>query len=178
MNRKYMDACLNPVRQRILQVLLEKKEASPAQLLEILSDIPRASMYRHIKILQDAGIIEIAKEIPKRGTLEKYYTIAAPNPAMQSNRDVNQAVQTALMALSGDFSRYLADEKNDPKKDMLTVAQATLMLSDEEFAEFLTEYSKLLARYISKTAGENRKERRITFLSAPPAGMENFLASD
>lgn len=163
----YMDACLNPVRQRILQVLLEKKEASPAQLLEILSDIPRASLYRHIKILLEAGVIEIAREIPKRGTVEKYYTIAAPNPTMQSNENVNQAIQTTLMTLSGDFSRYLADEKNDPQKDMLTVAQATLMLSDEEFAEFLTEYSKLLAGYISKTAEDGRKERRITFISAP-----------
>ena len=168
MKNGYMDACLNPIRQRILQVLLEKKEASPVQLLEILSDIPRASLYRHIKILLEAGVIEIAREIPKRGTIEKYYTIAAPNPAMQSNGNVNQAIQTALMALSGDFDRYLAEEKNDPQRDMLTVAQATLMLSDEEFAEFLTEYSKLLARYISKPAGEDRKERRITFISAPP----------
>lgn len=172
MKNEYMDACLNPVRQRILQVLLEKKEASPAQLLEILSDIPRASLYRHIKILQDAGIIEIAREVPKRGALEKYYTIAAPNPAMQSNGDVNQAIQTALMALSGDFSRYLADDKNDPKQDMLTVAQATLMLSDEEFSEFLTEYSGLLSKYIPKQAGKNRKTRRITFISAPPMNME------
>jgi hypothetical protein len=29
----YIDACLNPVRQRILQVLIEKKEASAAQIL-------------------------------------------------------------------------------------------------------------------------------------------------
>ena len=65
----YIDACLNPVRQRILQVLIEKKEASAAQILEVLTDIPRASLYRHIKILADAGVIEAVREVPKRGSV-------------------------------------------------------------------------------------------------------------
>lgn len=77
MKDTYIDACLNPVRQRILQVLIEKKEASAVQILEVLTDIPRASLYRHIKILADAGVIEAVREVPKRGSVEKFYALAA-----------------------------------------------------------------------------------------------------
>jgi len=167
MRDTYIDACLNPVRQRILQVFIEKKEASAAQILEVLTDIPRASLYRHIKILADAGVIETVREVPKRGSVEKFYALAAPPAEAKTNAGMNQMIQSALIALANDFSRYFLEEGKDPQKDMLTVGQATLMLSDEEFVTFLTEYSQLLAKYLHNKPSDERKTRKITFISSP-----------
>ena len=167
MKDTYIDACLNPVRQRILQVLIEKKEASAVQILEVLTDIPRASLYRHIKILADAGVIEAVREVPKRGSVEKFYALAAPPAEERTNAGMNQMIQAALIALENDFSRYFSEGENDPQKDMLTVGQATLMLSDEEFTTFLTEYSQMLAKYIHNKSSKERKTRKITFISSP-----------
>ncbi len=167
MKNSYIDACLNPVRQRILQVLIEKKEASAAQILEILTDIPRASLYRHIKILADAGVIEAVREVPKRGSVEKFYALAAPPAEAKSNEGMNQMIQSALIAIANDFSCYFSEGEKDPQKDMLTVGQATLMLSDEEFVAFLTEYSNLLAKFLHHKPSEERKTRKITFISSP-----------
>jgi hypothetical protein len=133
----YIDACLNPVRQRILQVLIEKKEASAAQILEVLTDIPRASLYRHIKILADAGVIEAVREVPKRGSVEKFYALAAPPADAKTNEGMNQMIQ------------------------------ATLMLSDEEFTAFLAEYSQMLAKFLHNKPSAERKTRKITFISSP-----------
>ena len=167
MKDSYIDACLHPIRQRILQVLLEKKEASAAQIQESLSDIPRASLYRHIKVLAECGVIEAVREVPKRGSAEKFYTVCAPPADAQTNENMNRMIQATLLRLANDFSGYLADEEHDPKQDLLTVGQATLLLSDEEFAAFLTEYSQVLAKYLPNRAGEGRKVRKITFLSSP-----------
>mgnify|MGYP000910849194 FL=1 len=133
----YIDACLNPVRQRILQVLIEKKEASAAQILEVLTDIPRASLYRHIKILADAGVIEAVREVPKRGSVEKFYALAAPPADAKTNEGMNQMIQ------------------------------ATLMLSDEEFTAFLAEYSQMLTKFLHNKPSAERKTRKITFISSP-----------
>ena len=156
----YIDACLNPVRQRILQVLIEKKEASAAQILEVLTDIPRASLYRHIKILADAGVIEAVREVPKRGSVEKFYALAAPPADAKTNEGMNQMIQAALIALANDFSRYFSEGGNDPQKDMLTV-------SDEEFTAFLAEYSQMLAKFLHNKPSAERKTRKITFISSP-----------
>lgn len=163
----YIDACLNPVRQRILQVLIEKKEASAAQILEVLTDIPRASLYRHIKILADAGVIEAVREVPKRGSVEKFYALAAPPADAKTNEGMNQMIQAALIALANDFSRYFSEGGNDPQKDMLTLGQATLMLSDEEFTAFLAEYSQMLAKFLRNKPSAERKTHKITFISSP-----------
>ena len=167
MNANLADVCFNPVRQRILQVVLKSKEATTSQILEILSDVPRASLYRHIKILLDAGIIEVVKETPKRGSIEKSYSIAAPDGDCESNEEANRTIQTTLFALANDFSVYLSDEKNDPQKDMLTVGSATLMLSDKEYLDFLSAYAQLIQKHLTNEPSEGRKARKITFISSP-----------
>lgn len=167
MKANLADVCFNPVRQRILQVVLNSKEATTSQILEILSDVPRASLYRHIKILLDAGIIEVVKETPKRGSIEKSYSIAAPEGNCESNEEVSRTIQATLFALANDFSVYLSDEKNDPQKDMLTVGSATLMLSDEEYLDFLSAYAQLIQKHLANEPSEGRKARKITFISSP-----------
>ena len=71
MGKDYIDILLNPVRQRIIQALMIRKEATSAQILEQLKDVSRASLYRHIKVLLDAGIIQEVKEETRRGAEEK-----------------------------------------------------------------------------------------------------------
>ena len=51
MKKDYMEACMNSTRQRIIQVIMINKEATSAEIGEELQDIPRASLYRHIKVL-------------------------------------------------------------------------------------------------------------------------------
>jgi DNA-binding transcriptional ArsR family regulator len=167
MKDKYIEACMNPIRQRILQVIIEMQEASSAMILEALSDIPRASMYRHIKVLLDAEVIEVSKEIPKRGSTEKFYKISSSSFGNESNESINKMIQIALLNISSDFSKYLANQENDPVKDMLTVGSVVMLATDEEYAEFYSEYGKLLQKYIKNKPETDRKTRKVTFISSP-----------
>ena len=58
MKEDIMEVLMNPTHQRILQVLLAKGTGTTAVIREELSDIPPASLYRHVKRLLDAGLIE------------------------------------------------------------------------------------------------------------------------
>ena len=162
-----MEACMNSTRQRIIQVIMIKKEATSAEIGEELQDIPRASLYRHIKVLLDAKIITVVKEEFKRGSVEKTYAIAPQMPYDNTNEEYNSLIQSALMGLQGDFYRYFNGDNPDPQRDLLTVGTASLMMSDEEMMEFIKAYGNLLQKYMSNKPVEGRKERKVTLVISP-----------
>ena len=167
MKKDYMEACLNATRQRIIQTIMIKKEATSAEIGEELQDIPRASLYRHIKVLLDAKIITVVKEEFKRGSVEKTYAIAPQMPYDNTNEEYNSLIQSALMGLQGDFYRYFNGDNPDPQRDLLTVGTASLMMSDEEMMEFIKAYGNLLQKYMSNKPVEGRKVRKVTLVISP-----------
>ena len=167
MKKDYIEACMNSTRQRIIQVIMINKEATSAEIGEELQDIPRASLYRHIKVLLDAGIITVVKEEVKRGSVEKTYAIAPQMPYGDTNEEYNSLIQSALMGLQGEFYRYFSGENPDPQRDLLTVGSASLMMSDEEMMEFIKAYGELLQRYMPNKPAEGRKVRKITLVVSP-----------
>lgn len=167
MNNKYMEACMNSTRQRIIQVIMTKKEATSGEIGEELPDIPRASLYRHIKVLLDAEVIVVVREAFKRGSVEKTYAIAPQMPYEDTNEEYNSLIQSVLMGLQGEFYRYFSGEDPDPQRDLLTVGSASLVMSDEEMIDFLTAYGELLQKYMPNKPGEGRKVRKVTVVVSP-----------
>lgn len=167
MKKDYLEACMNSTRQRIIQVIMIKKEATSAEIGAELPDIPRASLYRHIKVLLDAEIIVVVKEEFKRGSVEKTYAIASKKPYGDTKEEYNRLIQSALMGLQGEFHRYFNGENPDPQRDLLTVGSASFMMSDEEMMEFITAYGQLIQKYMQNRPLESRKVRKITLVISP-----------
>lgn len=167
MKKDYMKACMNPTRQRIIQVIMIKKEATSADIGEELPDIPRASLYRHIKVLLDAEVITVVKEEFKRGSMEKTYAIATQMPYEDTNEEYNSLIQSALMGLQGEFYRYFNGENPDPQRDLLTLGSASMMMSDEEMMEFIKAYGELIQRYMLNKSAGGRKIRKVTLVISP-----------
>ena len=137
-----MEACMNATRQRIIQAIMIKKEAT-------------------------AEIITVVKEEFKRGSVEKTYAIAPQMPYDDTNEEYNSLIQSALMGLQGDFYRYFNGDNPDPQRDLLTVGTASLMMSDEEMMEFIKAYGNLLQKYMSNKPVEGRKVRKVTLVISP-----------
>ncbi|MGO4276295.1 helix-turn-helix domain-containing protein, partial [Paenibacillus sp. TAF58] len=68
---------LHPVRMKISQALMRNKETglTSLEMVKIIKDVPQATLYRHIQVLLDAGVIRITKEKKVRSISEKYYTL-------------------------------------------------------------------------------------------------------
>lgn len=158
---------MNSTRQRIMQVIMTKKEATSAEIGEELPDVPRASLYRYIKVLLDAKVIVVVREAFKRGSVEKTYAIASQMPYEDSNEEYNSLIQSALMGLQGEFHRYFCGENPDPQRDLLTVGSASLVMSDEEMKDFITAYGELIRKYMPNKPVEGRKVRKVTLIVSP-----------
>ena len=167
--RDFAKIAMNPVRQRIIQYLLLNGKGTAGEIKEELSDIPTASLYRHIKILLEGGCIEVLEEKKIRGTVEKTYgLIAQPMGAAPGQEEVAQLIQSSLMSIMISFRQYFSENKEaDPSKDMIFMSASTLLLTEAEFMEMTGRMGAVINDYIQNKPGQGRQPRRLTMISSP-----------
>ncbi|MGO5051486.1 helix-turn-helix domain-containing protein [Lachnospiraceae bacterium LCP25S3_G4] len=166
--KKITAVMMHPVRLRIIQAIALKEEATTAQIATELSDIPPATLYRHMRTLEGYHLIKVVKEIPKRGTVEKVFVI---NPdAFPKENEIEQGEQlinATFLSLTNSFHQYFASGNVDMVSDHLFLGTSTLLLSDEEMEDFTAKIGSILNEYLQNKTTETRKPRRITFISSP-----------
>ena len=156
---------MNPVRQRIFQYFLLHDTGTVKELRKALPDIPSASLYRHIKILADSAILTVVGENRIRGTVESVYRLNKDAMAMEN--ESGTAVQMSLLSICASFAKYFSTGNAEPQKDMLLLTNCTLLLTDEEFSEYLSEINQVTVKFMKQAPSESSKMRRITLISAP-----------
>lgn len=113
---------MNPARLRILEYFILHESATVAEMRRELSDIPQASLYRHMSTLVGDGWLVIESEEKKRGATERRYRLK-PSVGKGEKTDYMQ-VFDVLMSLMATFKRYFAKPDCDPVRDMLSVGTA------------------------------------------------------
>lgn len=174
MKESMVDVIMHPVRMRIIQKLINH-QLTAQQLMELLPDIPQASLYRNIKKLVDAEVIHIVEETPIRGTVEKLYSIHNPATATLDPEEVKNLSKDEQMSifikylvnLMGEFERYLTEGNVDYIADGVSFRQATLYLSDEEFRGFLDELRAVYAKALEKKSAKGRRSRTFANIIIP-----------
>ena len=168
MDKDFMKVIMNPVRQRILQYLIIHGEGTTKDIGTELSDIPTASLYRHIKMLHEHNCIEVVSEKKLRGTIERTWKLVE-NPMGEdpSIQDVSLLVQKGLLSLMTSFQKYLSSDNPTPEKDLLSLSTSTILMTDEEFMMFMQKIGNVYNEVIYNQPAEGRKPRRLTFISSP-----------
>lgn len=158
---------LNPIRMRIIQALSMQGEATSNDLSEKISDIPRTTLYRHIKILIDHDIISVVSEERIRGSVER--TLALNTGKLIAQNSIENAAENAfgfLMSNYAKFHQYFNGENPNPGRDKIFLNNTVLMMNDAEFDAFLGELRDLLIKY-NFSAEEGRSARDLSIISAP-----------
>lgn len=161
---------MNPIRSRIIQYLSIHKEATAGILSELISDVPRTTLYRHINILMKSNLLIVVSEKKIRGSLEKTYALNIE--AISKENTVENATRNAygfLMKIYADFDRYFEMNKNKPSSeiDLVFLSNISFLMSDEEFNTFLSELNQVMGKYLNNVQDGNRKQRSISFISSP-----------
>ncbi|WP_245602241.1 helix-turn-helix domain-containing protein [Peribacillus kribbensis] len=167
------DLMLHPVRFRIVQCLLGGKEKTVQEISTDLSDIPQATLYRHINKLLEGGLVMVVEQRQVRGTLEK--VLALQSPAAVSREDLGRMSRDEHMhmfmmfvsSLVDDYDRYLHQEEFDLVKDGVSYRKATLYLSDQEFTEMVTAIRQAIESALPNTPSESRRKRIISNIVMP-----------
>lgn len=171
MSEIQMETLMNSARMRIMQFLIGHQQATTGQIQEHLHDIPQASLYRHVKKLEQAGFIEVIAERPVRGAVEKTYQLTKQEDVSAEN--IRAQIRFMFLYLLEIFERYFEVAHSEEAaiqsmmQDMLFVTTGTYLLTDEEFTTFMQEISAVVQKNLNNPPAPGRKPRSVYMISAP-----------
>ncbi|MGY1601791.1 helix-turn-helix domain-containing protein [Geodermatophilus sp. SYSU D00815] len=170
------DLLLHPVRLRVVQAFLGDRTLTTGDLRAELPDVPAATLYRHVGVLAEAGVLEVVGERRVRGAAERSYrlvdraaSMGAAELAGMSGEDHRQTFGTFVAGLLADFDRYLAaaGEPPDLARDGVGYRTVALWQTDEEFSSFVLALRALLMDRLAAGPGEGRRRRIVHVVQLP-----------
>jgi hypothetical protein len=168
------DLLLHPVRLRIVQAFLGDRALTTGALAAELTDVPPATLYRHVARLVDAGVLQVVHQEAVRGAVERTYVlragaaqITADQVAAMSVDDMRQAFLAFVAGLLGDVDRYLARDDVDPIRDRASFRLGGLWLDDDEFATLLRDLMGVFQPALANQPRPGRKRRIVATVLLP-----------
>lgn len=153
---------------RIIQHLATRDQMTAGDLGSLMPDIPRTTLYRHLKKLVKADVLTVVSENRIRGAVERVYSLN--RATLLAANTLENATGNAfgfLMRIYADFEQYFANKEADPGKDRIFLNKTVFMLSDEEYDELLEELRIILAAYLERESKAHSRPRNLTIISAP-----------
>jgi DNA-binding transcriptional ArsR family regulator len=133
------DLLVHPVRIRIVHAMSGGQALTTAELCARLPDVSKATVYRHVGVLADGGVLEVDDEHRVRGAVERTYrlrreraVIDAEQVAQADNDDHRRVFAVAMAILTAEFNAYLDGPNADPVRDEVGYRQHALWLTDDE----------------------------------------------
>ena len=173
------DLLLHPVRLRVVKAFLGDRALTTGQLTKELADIPPGSLYRHIALLKNAGVLQVVGERRVRGTVERTYmlrlaaaSVGAREAAAMTGEEHSRAFLVFVAGLLADFDQYLSRGNPDLARDGASYSGGAMWLTDAEHAEFLRELAALVQPRYANAPARGRRRRMVysIFLPAPEEG--------
>jgi DNA-binding transcriptional ArsR family regulator len=169
------DVFIHPVRIRIISVL-HRRNMTPLELAAVLSDVPQATLYRHIHALAEAGILDVVEERQVRSVTEKVYTLTE-GQGMLSREDIEQATPDdlkryftiAVTGILGGLTRYVDSGDVDLERDHVAVLQAALFLTDEQVDAMVNAIRDVIVPLTGQPPGPGRTLRTLNIILYPDA---------
>ena len=159
---------LHPVRLRILQYVRLRGSACTGEIVEYLADVPRATVYHHVKLLEANSLLQVIRENRVRGTVEKVY--ASRQKELPVEGETGAALATAFhLGLMREFEQYFSGPNQDVKRDNIHFSTALLQVTEEEYQQLLQSIAQLLLPYVGGEPQAGRSLRKLSIISSPPA---------
>lgn len=158
-----LDLLLHPVRVRIVHVMSGGRTRTTSDLCASLPDVPKTTLYRHVGLLAEAGLLEVVGEQRVHGAVERRYrlrreraTIDIDAAASMSLDDHRYGFTAAMAALHAEFNAYLDRDHADPTADSVGYRQIPLWLSQDELAELISELRRVIASRMDNKPARGR----------------------
>jgi DNA-binding transcriptional ArsR family regulator len=170
-----LNLMLHPVRLRILMVLAGTEQTS-GEIARALGDVPASSVYRHLRTLISAGLIEVVAERHVRGTVERTLRVTAANTqlapeelARMTADDHRRGAVIFVTQLLSEFDRYLQQPDFDLQRDLAGLRTVTLYATDEEWLAAIAGMNAALLPLLNNAPGDERVARRLASITFPVA---------
>jgi DNA-binding transcriptional ArsR family regulator len=171
---KKADLIIHPIRIRILTEFAGR-HITARQLSAALPDIPQATLYRHLKLLEQAGVIQVVAETQVNGATERTFAVniasarLSPEDLRAISREQHlQYFTVYAMALIDSFAAYIkAVDLNAMGTDGLEYQRSVIYLSDEEVAHYKQAMGAFVQQLLAHEPSPERKRYTIASIVIP-----------
>lgn len=162
----------HPIRARLI-VALMGRELTTQQIAALLPDIPRTSLYRHIRELAEAGVFVVVDETPIRGTVERKYAVLLSSATLSredlldaGHEEYRRLVTSFLGGIMDVYQAYL-DRREEGLAENTLLRVNSVNMTDEEFQQFRRQLTDLLTSAQAIPLTPERRRRVIGLLGVP-----------
>lgn len=175
--KKRVDLIIHPVRFRILQTLA-KAQLTTQEIAERLPDVPKSSIYRHLKLLLENEVVAVVETQLVKGIEEKTYRVAQSLRLSAAEMDGLSAEEhlgyftNYTLTLLKEFDNYLQDaEAADGKIDMLAdrvgYSEVTFYATKEELNQIAAALNQAIVPLLNNEAGNGRSLHKFATITHP-----------
>jgi DNA-binding transcriptional ArsR family regulator len=153
----------HPVRLRIVHALRGGRELTTAELGARITDVSKATLYRHVELLAEGGILEVAEERRVRGAVERRFRLRAERASITPEEleqltaeDHRRGFATAMAALLAEFTAYVERDGADPVADLVGYRQHGIWLTETELHQLIEGMRAAILPVLSNEATPDR----------------------
>ncbi len=166
---------MHPVRFRILRTLAADM-LTTQEIDDRLPDVPKSSIYRHLKLLLDGEMIDIAETRLVNGIQEKVYRLvqrpylSADDMTGLTADDHLRTFTTYVMTLLQGFTDYLATagEMPDLLADRVGYTEVSFWATGAEMDAFQTAVNQAILPLLANDgSGNGRRRHKVALVTHP-----------
>ncbi|CCH32850.1 helix-turn-helix domain-containing protein [Actinosynnema sp. NPDC047251] len=165
---------LHPIRLRIVNSVFDGRPFTTSQLRDRLPDVPKATMYRHVGLLVEHGLIEVEREERKAGAVERTYRLHRSRTviddaaaAAMTKEDHRHGFAAGIASIVGEFEVYIGQDDTDPTTDMASYRQVSLWLDDTEKEAFYEDLIAAVRAHLDNGPSPGRKRHLMAMIMFP-----------
>lgn len=165
------DVVNHPIRMRIFQ-LLHNVRLSINQLAELLPDVPKPSLYRHVRKLVEAGVIYVADRRLVHGIEERFYTsvegLIDPEEVHQPGglEQFAEHVRIYGSVVAQDLAQYVL-ARGTPDLANVAARDHVFYATEEEFIRLRETIYEMLRAMEQQPPAPGRTQRRMFIMAHP-----------
>ena len=150
----------HPVRLRILQAVGGRAQTT-ADLQKLLTDVSQATLYRHIAVLVDSGVLAVTSERRVRGAVERTYALG-DRMAHVDHAELatlsDEQLRAAFLAFVGEllrtFDRSL--DLGEVTRSHLGFGSGPIYVDEADLARIQQGFNELITPHLEEAAGKHR----------------------
>jgi len=165
----------DPINAKLILEIKESEQATASQLLEKLSDIPQATLYRRLQKMLSDGILKVVEENRIRGTVERVYSLGYDLDAewkkmgeTNDGKTYMQFVTYHTLGILQEFLEYTSKDDIDLGGDATGLFIAPVYATNEELTSTLNKIVELITGLKDNKPEEGRRLRNICITVTPP----------
>ncbi len=166
------DVVWHPIRLRIMNALSPNRRLTTPQIGALLPDVATPSLYRHLKTLVDAEVVQLIETPTPRGTMEKQYTL----PEQETVVDLANARPEDLVRYFTTFAsalltsgRQFFGQPDAEKRRGGNYSANALYLTEKEY-EYFCAALEGLSNLAKMNRPEEGRRRRMFYTAILPEG--------